>query len=267
MQPSLIITGPLPFLQFGDIRLPTYQVYMALMLCGLVLFLNWRADKKEVSASSALDLFIGGLASGAIGARLFHIFYEEPAYYWENPWRVFYFWQGGFVYYAGLIAGLLGGYIILKIKKESFALWADFLAPVVSLGYALGRLGCFLEGCCYGKVCDLPWAYPFGQLNLDTHEFLLVPRHPTQLYALVMELIVFATLLYLEKRKTFSQKPGALFMFWLLVHGLSRILMEFLRDDDRGFVLLGMSVSTLLSLILIFTSGLYFLRNRASLKR
>jgi phosphatidylglycerol:prolipoprotein diacylglycerol transferase len=233
---------------------------MSLLLTGLAYFVYWRADRKQVSGTTALDLFLFCVLGGAIGARLFHIIYEEPAYYWQNPWKIFYFWEGGFVYFAGLLAGIGAGYLVVKKKGESFILWADFYAPVVSLGYALGRIACFLEGCCYGKVCSWPWAYSFGELNLETNEFIYSPRHPTQLYAFAMELMIFATVLYLEKLKKFAARPGSLFMFWLLLHALGRLVMEAFRDDDRGFLLGGLSVSTVISLCLVLTSLFYFFK-------
>jgi phosphatidylglycerol---prolipoprotein diacylglyceryl transferase len=257
---SLLIIGPLPNIQIGSITLPTYHVFMSLLLSGLAYFIYWRADKKQMSGTTALDLFLFAVLGGTVGARVFHIIYEEPAYYWQSPWKVFYFWEGGFVYFAGLLAGLLAGYMTVKIKRESFTLWADFCAPVISLGYALGRIACFLEGCCYGKVCDLPWAYRFGELNLSTNEFLYSSRHPTQLYAFAMELLIFFFILHLEKMKKFSSRPGSLFMFWLLLHALGRIVMEAFRDDDRGFFIFGLSVSTVISLFLVATSALYFSR-------
>lgn len=260
--PSQLVLGPLPHLRFAGISLPTYFVYMSVLLSGLAYFVYWRAERRKVNTNTAMDLFLICLASGAIGARLFHILWEEPAYYIENPLRLFYFWQGGFVYFAGLLTGMLAGYLAMRKRKQSFLFWADFLTPVLSVAYALGRVACFLEGCCYGRACDLPWAYGFGQIDLATEQYSVVYRHPTQLYAMAVELLIFGLILLLEKKKHFKQ-VGSLFMFWLLLHGLSRMIIEMYRADDRGFTFLGLSISTMVGIGLVSVSLAYF----TSLKR
>lgn len=138
----------------------------------------------------------------------------------------------------------------------------DFAAPIISLGYALGRIACFLEGCCYGKICDWPWAYTFGQIDFATGQFSFATRHPTQLYASLLEFSILFLVLYLEKIKRFAARPGMLFMVWLALHAFNRILVEIFRDDDRGAMLAGMSISTLISFCLVLVAGFYFFKNR-----
>ncbi len=246
---STIVLGPLPTLDFGGgLVLPTYPLFVSLLFTGIVLYINKRAFKRDHSAATALDLFLWVVVGGTLGARLFHVFYEEPAYYMANPLHIFYFWQGGFVFFGGVIAGFFAGWLNLKIKKQSFPLWLDFFTPVISLGYAVGRWACFLAGCCYGKVCDLPWAVAFREINPQINTIVEVHRHPTQLYASLLEFALFAAVIKLEKKRVFK-KPGHLFFFWLGVHALTRVLIELFRDDDRGAMIGPMSVSMLLSLI------------------
>lgn len=221
---------------------------------GMVFYVHRRAHKHDHSVTTALDLFLYCVFAGAIGARLFHVIYEEPNYYLANPWRVFSFWQGGFVFYGGLISGFFAGWLYLKIVKQSLSLWLDFFTPVLSLGYAIGRWACFLSGCCYGKICDLPWAIGLKQINLENHSAVYVYRHPTPLYSSFAELILLYFILRLEKQRTLSKTPGHLFFYWLGLHSLLRLLMEFLRDDHRGDLLGSMSISSVLSLIFMLVS-------------
>ena len=191
-----------------------------------------------------------------------HVFYEEPAYYLANPLKVFYFWQGGFVFYGGLLSGLVAGWVALKVKQQSFPHWLDFFTPVVSLGYAGGRIACFLAGCCYGKLCDLPWAVSLRELNLDTGVMTTVHRHPTQLYASALEFALFFLVLHFEKKNIFKKRPGHLFLFWLALHSLTAL--ETLRDDNRGPMLAGMSISMLVSLLMASTAIFLLTRGRRS---
>jgi phosphatidylglycerol:prolipoprotein diacylglycerol transferase len=182
-----------------------------------------------------------------IGARLMHVLYEEPAYYAESPLRVFEIWRGGFVYYGGLLFSLLFFvFYFLKPRARSFWQTADFFAPVMSLGTGAGRIACFFQGCCYGRELHAFWA--------------VRGLHPTQLYIFAWEMILFLSLLKLEKKR---HTPGSLFLFWLAMSAFGRFIVEFYRDDFRGQMILGLSISQVLSLALIFISGcLYIFRKR-----
>ncbi|MBY0386403.1 prolipoprotein diacylglyceryl transferase [bacterium] len=221
--------------------LPVYFVVISVLLLGLVFWINSRSRKMHYSGTTALDLFFIVTLGGAIGARLFHIIFEDPQYYLQNPLLIFSFWNGGFVFYGGLIFGFLSGWVALNVKKQSFAYWLDFFTPVVSLGYAGGRVACFLTGCCYGKYCDLPWA--------------IAGRHPTQLYAVAAELILFVVILKKEKHQ--QKMPGQLFAFWLMAHSVTRFFIEIFRDDPRGPEFGIFSISMLLSLVFFILSAFF----------
>lgn len=237
--------GLLPFLTFGSLKLPTYFVVLSFLTLGLVLWINRRSRLKHYSGTTAFDLFFVVVFCGALGARFFHVIFEEWDYYRTQPSAILMFWNGGFVFYGGLIFGVLGGWVALQIKKQSFLSWLDFFTPIVSLGYAGGRVACFLTGCCYGKVCDLPWAYE--------------SRHPTQLYAVFLELVLFFTLLKIEKTDWRQRREGRLFFFWLLFHSASRFVIELFRDDPRGPQWEFISLSLLLSAV-FFIVSIQFLR-------
>ena len=170
-----------PILRFGTLQLPTFYLVISLGLTFLILHFSFRIDKKNQDTfyqrKQGFDLLLLILVFGFIGARGFHILYEEPHYYRNYPLEIFKFWNGGFVFYGGFILSFLATLIYCHLKEISFYKWADFFTPYLSVGYAIGRIGCFLEGCCYGQYCDLPWS--------------LKQRHPTQLYMFFAELILF----------------------------------------------------------------------------
>ena len=220
-----------------------YFVFISFILTFVVFWINQRSRKMQYSGATAMDLFFVVTLSGAVGARLLHVFFEEPQYYIDSPLRIFSFWQGGFVYYGGLIFGFIGGWLCLLWKKQSFPHWLDFFTPIVSLSYATGRIACFLTGCCYGRLCDLPWA--------------INGRHPTQLYAVVLELLLFLGILKIEKTPWSKAVAGRLFAAWLAVHSIHRIIIELFRGDPRGPTLGFFSLSSLLSIVFIALSVCY----------
>lgn len=236
-----------PEIKLSDsIVIPTYVLTISLVYCLLIFYVYRRSLKKNLSTTTALDLAFIIMITGFFGGRLTHVFYEMPAPYLADGMRIFKFWEGGFVFYGGFLTALFSCLVFLRIRKLSFFEWADFYAPVIALGYGLGRISCFLAGCCYGRFCELPWAvvFPWDQT--------LTPRHPTQLYAVIWELLLWLALLVLERKK----KPvGFIFSAWLLGHSIGRLVMEYFRDDFRGSVILGLSISTWISLLLLATAG------------
>ena len=225
----------------------SYFIYQSLLFTGLVLFTWYRANHSEVYFKAAWDLALILMVAGFIGGRLFHVVYENPEIYREDPWLILQFWNGGFVFFGGFIFAILAASAYVWQQKESFLEWADFYAPIVAAGYAFGRLGCLIAGCCYGAFCDAPWA--------------IEGRHPTQLYAFLTEGLLF---LYLLRKEKTHPPRGRIFSLWLIGHGLGRLFMESFRGDYRGAMIAGLSVSSWISLI-IFATGLAlvaFLKNR-----
>ncbi|OFZ14022.1 MAG: prolipoprotein diacylglyceryl transferase [Bdellovibrionales bacterium RBG_16_40_8] len=226
-----------------NIVIPTYLLVISLTYCLCILFVYWRAkNRPEFAVSRALDICLVIMVCGLMGARLFHVFYEDFNYYRQSPWDIFKLWHGGFVIYGGFIGALLGSILFLRYKKEPFWQWANFMAPAFALGYGLGRLACFFNGCCFGRECQLPWAVEFSYIGLPSGH-----RHPTQLYATFWELGVFFLLLHLEK----SKRPKPIFLIWLCLHAIGRLIMEHFRDDFRGPEIMGLSVSSWLSISIL----------------
>lgn len=246
-----------PFFRLSDsLEIPSYFLVISLVLCCSLFWLRRRADRYHVPPRQVLDLSLVLMLSCMIGARLFHVFYEAFDYYLQYPMRVFYLWQGGFVFYGGALSGTLATLLYFRVARTAHpGVFFDIFAPVLAFGYGTGRIGCFLEGCCYGKFCSLPWA--------------VNGRHPTQLYATIWESGVVMILLGLEniprsQRPNVLRNSGDLFLLWMVLHALGRIVMESLRDDDRGPAIFGASISTAISfLILAGAAGALWMRRSA----
>jgi len=169
----------------------------------------------------------------------------------------------GGVFYGGLIAALLTG--LWLVRRYQLPVWktADLIAPGIALGHIVGRFGCLLAGCCYGRPTDVPWAITFTDpvaantsgTQLDT------PLHPTQLYDAGAEAIILFILLWTERKgRPFA---GRTFWLYMLLYAISRYIIEFYRNDERG-IIFGMSTSQFVSLIILPLSliMLWRLRNR-----
>lgn len=235
----------IPFISLGTIQIPTFFLVISVSLCCLLVILSYRVDSFSKDRKLAFDLSLLLMLSSFIGGRLLHVFYEEWDYYKTDLKLILYFWQGGFVFFGGLVLCLITGFLFCRYKKISFFEWADFFTPLLSLSHALGRIGCFLSGCCFGVQCELPWSY--------------AGKHPTALYLSIGEFIIFLFLLRIEKLniKNNSLKfTGAFFSLWLLLHSLLRFIIEYFRNDFRGLFinlpLVGtLSISQMLSLVII----------------
>ncbi|MBQ9395257.1 MAG: prolipoprotein diacylglyceryl transferase [Proteobacteria bacterium] len=180
--------------------------------------------------------------------------------------RPFMFWAGGLTYYGGFILAVLTSWFLAHRWKWSMLKLTDMMAPIIALGLAFGRLGCFLAGCCFGKVTDVPWAIRFPQYSdawkrhreqaydalVAQHEqigeWLSLPVHPTQLYELFGALALFAWLWLRRKKAAYR---GQQLVILLIGYGILRFVIEFWRDDDRGGWLLSTSQWISIPLIVI----------------
>lgn len=211
----------------------SYFVYQSLLFTGLVFYTWQRTSRQGVPFRIAWNLALILMVFGFVGARAFHVVYEYPDLYAEDWSRIFRFWEGGFVFFGGFIVAFVVAVAYLVREGESILKWADFYAPILALGYSLGRIGCLIAGCCYGAYCDAPWA--------------VGGRHPTQLYAATTELVLYLFLLRTERDRP---AQGLVFSIWLMGHGLGRLLMESYRVDFRGAAPAGLSISSWISLLL-----------------
>lgn len=224
-----------------------YYLVISLVICICLIWLSKRVRQQRLNAKIALDSSIIIMLASLVGARLFHVLYESPEFYFDNPMAIFYIWNGGFVFYGGALLAVLCGIIFIHKKAPlDLAKYLDLFAPVASLAYALGRWACFFAGCCYGKYCDLPWA--------------VGGRHPTQLYASFWELGCLSLLLALETSSQ-RKKAGQIFFLWISLHAIGRLIMETFRDDFRGPTA-GFSISSWISLAILAIGIIGLLRTR-----
>jgi len=241
--------------RFGPLTIHTYGFLVATgFLLGLVLAVRHARDE-GISSNRIVDLGFYILLAAIIGSRLFFIIINA-GYYIKNPLDIFKIWKGGLVFYGGVLLAVPTA--IWYVKKNGFNICrtADVIAPSIAIGHALGRLGCFFAGCCYGKSAEsLPWAVTFT--DPESLAQIGVPLHPTQLYESAGEFVNFLILITLRKYKSFN---GQLFITYLLFYSSLRFIVEFFRGDvNRGFIIPQLSVSQGISALMFLVAAIGFI--------
>jgi phosphatidylglycerol---prolipoprotein diacylglyceryl transferase len=250
----------------GSFSVPTYGVLVATgVLVGLFIAAKLAQQQGE-DPDKAWNLGILAVLSAIVGAKLLLIV-NDWAYYTRNPRDIFSLsmLQAGGVFYGGLIAAIAVSVWYIRRNHIPVLKTCDAFAPGLALGHAIGRLGCFAAGCCYGKATSLPWGVVFK--NPLAHEFSGTPLgvhiHPTQLYESAVELINFFILYWLFRHKRFHGQVIGAYMF---LYGFARYFIEFVRaDPERGNVFGIMTGTQLISLLLVVCGGLiWFFKGRVS---
>ena len=239
-------------LQVGSLKLYTYGFFVALGFIIAIWFTKRNARFYGVPDQMVSDLFLTVLISALAGARILYVLINIDAYR-DNFLDIFKIWNGGLVFFGGFIGGALGAIIFLRIKKMDIWKTADVISPGLALGHSVGRFGCLFAGCCYGKSCSLPIAITFT--NPDSLAPLNIPLHPTQLYMIASNFVLFLILLAIQRRKRFN---GMVFLSYIMLYSAFRSIIEFFRGDFRGtfffdFLSLSQGIGLLVSCIaLIF---------------
>ncbi len=200
-------------------------------------------EKASIDPKQLLPLFIGIFLSAWIGAKVFFLM-VTPTHLAEKYLFANYFWLGGgFVFYGGLIFGLVY-FLVISLCFKKFDLQKSYLlVPGLVFGHAIGRVGCFLAGCCYGRQCELPWS-----MNLEG-----VHRHPVQLYEAIY-LLAFG--IFILRRSRLERLQSSITISYLIYYSAGRFILEYFRGDDiRGLYWLNLSTSQYVS-VFLFLSGI-----------
>jgi phosphatidylglycerol:prolipoprotein diacylglycerol transferase len=218
-------------LKLGPLTIHSYGVMIALAFLAGLWTAIFRARRENISAERITDVVTWLIVGSIIGARTVYVTTYWREEFAGQPWtEIFAVWHGGLVYYGGLIGGIVAGTIYICWKKMPLWKTADVLAPSIALGSFFGRAGCLLNGCCYGRRTDMPWAITFT--NPLAHEFsntpLNVPLHPTQIYDGLLNLLLYVFLAWLFRRKKFD---GEIIATYLICYAITRSIVECFRGD------------------------------------
>jgi phosphatidylglycerol:prolipoprotein diacylglycerol transferase len=233
-------------ISIGSFYLPTYGVLVALgFLAGLTVTVRL-ARRSGLSGELVTNLAVYVALAGLLGAKLLMIVFDWPDV------QIFSlgFLQAAGVYQGGLILAIAFAYFYMRRNKLPFLQTSDAFAPGIALGHAIGRLGCFAAGCCWGKECKLPWAVTFH--NPDAWALtgvpLETPLHPAQLYEFSTEAILFG---FLYWRFGKAHEPGKIIGLYLVLSSIIRFLIEFTRFHEQALPFgLPLSITQWIALVL-----------------
>ncbi len=227
---------------------------VALAVLLIILWVVWQVRKgAKISYDTVFTVALVGIPSGIVFSRLLHII-DLWGYYSQHPGQII--GGAGLTIYGAVLGAALGIWVYSKFSKFQFAYIADLIVPGLILAQAVGRVGCTINGCCYGLETSLPWAIIY------THPDSLAPLgiavHPTQVYEIIYLLIIFGVVLMLRGR---LKSDGSLFFVYLILYSLWRFGIDFLRAGSP--FLFGLHQSQVIAIVvLVITIPLLALRTR-----
>ncbi len=243
----------------GHLEIRVYGLLVAVGFLVAIYFAAYLAERQGIKKDVIYDLGFVIIISSIIGARLLYVFVWYK-YYLKNFHEIFMVWKGGMVFYGGLIGALIGGFLYIKIKKLPFLKIGDICIPFVSLAHSIGRIGCFYNGCCYGKI-DEKCGVVFPVLEDGK------PHLPTQIYESILNFINFFILIILYKY--FKKKEGFIFYLYFINYSIIRLIIELFRGDEERGQILFLSTSTFISIIMMIIgiAGLLYLFSKKNFIR
>lgn len=236
-----------------NIPLSTYGLLLAAAFLSSLWLAARLAAQDGLPRHKVYDLGLYVLASGLIGSKLLMIVteWDEFGLRWRRVFSLDVLQSGG-VFFGGFLAAVAVSVLLVRRWRLPWRRTSDSFAPAIAFGHAIGRLGCFSAGCCWGKPTSSWFGVNFTQKASEiTGVPFGVPLVPTQLIEALANLLIFATLLWVRKRRAFD---GQVFFAYMILYSIARFIVEFWRDDPRGAVL-GLSTSQFVS-ALMFPAGL-----------
>ncbi len=257
MHPEIFRIGSLPIYSYGLMLVLSFGV-------GIVIAQK-RAASRGLSPDLVLDVSTVILISSIVGSRLLYVLFHVDEFkgHWLDTINIT---KGlaGLSMFGGIVLAVAS--TLLYLRRRHVSLWemSDVLAPSVALGMGITRIGCFLNGCCFGRACDLPWAVSFPPGSVAWSVMGNTHLHPTQLYASLVGFLIFGLVLLIDRQNV---PPGTVVWSVFGMYGVARFLMDFLRhyEANNYFEFLGVSLasSQLFSLgfVLVSIAWIIYVRN------
>jgi len=235
------------FFEIGPVTIKSYGVLVATAFFVGFYLLHREAKRKNFYPDKILDLELWILIFGIIGARLLHVL-VNIGYYRNAPLEILLVWHGGLAVYGGILFAIAALWISIVRNKMPLLKTADFIIPYVALGQSIGRIGCFLNGCCFGR----PVTGSFPGVMFPGEGIL---RYPTQLYSSLALLAIFV---FLNLAKGKNLRTGFVFGFYLLLYSAQRFSIDILRGDTPRYIF-GLTISQVISVV-VFVGGCFLIK-------
>lgn len=241
------------FIRIGDFAIRWYGVIIAIAVIFGIIYSRKEFKKIGIDDDTFFDYTIWLIIFGIIGARLLYIIGNNLLYYITHPLRIFYLWEGGLSYLGIIVLGFIFSYYYWKKRGNIFYKITDIVSIPLAFGWAIGRIGCTLNGCCYGKPTGLP--FPFSITFKDPESFapIGIPLYPTQP---LLSITGFITLFILLKFRKKIKVEGGTFSLFLILYAIFTFLIEFLRGDH--FPIFGLTPSQWGCFLIVIFAYLFY---------
>ncbi|MCX7771141.1 MAG: prolipoprotein diacylglyceryl transferase [Proteobacteria bacterium] len=213
--------------RIGDLAIHTYGLFIVVGIFAGFFVIKRECERINLDFRHVSDVLFWAIWAGLLGSRIFYVIYF-PEEFISNPIEIVKIWKGGLVFHGGIIFAVPISIYLLKKFKLPIIKTIDTTSIAIPLAHFFGRLGCFFAGCCYGKVCELPWAVTFKHPKSIAP--VNIPLHPTQLYESLANLFLFIILLSTRKK---TDKNGLKTGIYLIGYGIIRFIVELFRGDYR----------------------------------
>ncbi len=242
----------------GAFSLRWYSLAIMVAIGVSVWFIAREFKRKQIDDSNYGNIAIWAIASGIIGARVFHLL-DDLGYYLDHPAQMLDFQSGGLAIYGAVIGGFIGVVIGCKLYRVPVLPVIDAVAPGLVLAQAIGRFGCIVNGDAWGARTDGPFAFVYTNPDAFLPQRLLnQPTHPYPVYDMALNLIVFGVLMRLRTRDDIPN--GALFAIFVLLYGVGRFFLSYLREEKVWFWGLQEAQVIAVLLVLIASGALVWMR-------
>jgi len=250
--PIALAIGPLAIRWYGLMYLAAFVQFLILGRLRLrqphIAAAGWRTTDID-------DLLFYGVLGVVIGGRLGEVLFYHPGYYLDNPDEIIAIWKGGMSFHGGFLGVLVAMWIWARLHGRRWMAVMDFIAPLVPLGYAFGRIGNFINAELWGKPTDVPWAMIFPPFSDPAQ----LPRHPSQLYQFALEGVALFVILWLYSRK--PRPTMAVSGMFALFYGIFRFIVEFVRvpDAQLGYIAFGWLTMGQLLCVPMIVGGIFLI--------
>jgi phosphatidylglycerol:prolipoprotein diacylglycerol transferase len=257
-----------------------FYFLVSILLASVWAYRRWQsAGLLEDSFSYVV---VGAIFGAIVGARISHFLFWDMKYLLQDPLSILRVWEGGLSVSGGVLGGVLASWIVCRVKKLDYWKIVEILSPTVLLGQAVGRIGCFLNGDAFGLPTSLPWGVRFARFStvlpgferdtavsgfawlwcaqrglVDPSSTRSVPMHPTQLYESALDILLMIVLLVMMRREDGNKRGKSALLILVGGYSITRFFLEFIRADNDGPALWGMT-SLQLVLLGIFAVSAFF---------
>jgi len=222
---------PILFTIFG-VQFPSWGLFLALGALAAFVWAYYEGKRVGLDPDKVLDIGLSFFVLAVIGSRVVYATVETDL--WRtDPLEALRIWHGGMVLYGGIFGGALATVIAIKVMRMPMGQTTDVVVQGAELSLIFGRIGCILNGCCYGRPTHLPWAMTYYLGNSMAKDVLGIPLHPTPVYELINLVILFIFLVWLNRHKRFD---GQVNWAFFILYPLQRFIVEFFRGDPRGWI-------------------------------